>query len=177
VSNTAVLGISTPLSDDNYYSQLSELKNENEKPLFKTLSINLICDACRKKDENAIQCVHRLASLPAWKSQKNQEKVKRIMASVPELYAREALGVTTSEKFGVFSKQQASAITRMHVEEVDTAYPIFVIIDPTGGGMSKMAMMSIGFSNGKSYIIVSMQRGTQHPGQTQKRLFRAPLPP
>jgi len=172
-----VLGISTPLSDDNYYSQLSELKNENEKPLFKTLSINLICDACRKKDENAIQCVHRLASLPAWKSQKNQEKVKRIMASVPELYAREALGVTTSEKFGVFSKQQAAAITRLSKKKLDMTMPIYVVIDPTGGGMSKMAMMSIGFSDDKDYVIVSRQRDKPRLLQKQMHLCRVLFPP
>ena len=31
-SDRAVLGISTPLGEDNYYSQLSNLLDENERP-------------------------------------------------------------------------------------------------------------------------------------------------
>lgn len=85
VSNTAVLGISTPLGDDNYYSQLTQIKDENNKDLFRSLSIELICPACKAKDADAVECVHRLDQLPAWKSEARQEKVKRIMSTVPEL--------------------------------------------------------------------------------------------
>ena len=81
VSNTAVLGISTPLGEDNYYSQITMLKDESKRPLFKSLSIQLICDACRENDKDALSCVHRLDLLPQWKSQGRQEKVKRIMES------------------------------------------------------------------------------------------------
>lgn len=85
VNNTAVLGISTPLGEDNYYSALTTLKDENGLPLFKSMSIELVCPMCRKKDENATQCVHRMDILPPWKSQGRQEKVRRIMESCPEL--------------------------------------------------------------------------------------------
>ena len=33
--------------EDNYYSQMTLLKDENKRPLFKSLSIQLICDACK----------------------------------------------------------------------------------------------------------------------------------
>ncbi len=51
VNNTAVLGISTPLGEDNYYSALTGLKDENELPLFRSLSVELVCPVCRKKNE------------------------------------------------------------------------------------------------------------------------------
>lgn len=155
MSNTAVLGISTPLGEDNYYSQLSSLLDENDRPLFKTMTINLVCDVCRRADASMLQCVHRLSQLPAWKSQANQEKVKRIMASVPELFAREALGVVTSERFGVFSPAQAKFIQNLPVAAPSPLLPMFTVIDPTGGGDSKLAMISLGITDQRHLTIVS----------------------
>jgi len=147
VANTALLGISTPMGEDDYYSQLTKLKDENDRPLFKSLSIELCCPVCRAKDANATQCVHRIDMLPEWKSEGRHEKVKRIMASVPELYMREALGVVASEKFGVFSSLQTGKLAAclQSGSEISTSfsnYPVFVVVDPTGGGSSKLALIS-----------------------------------
>tara|TARA_Y100000114_G_scaffold74234_1_gene68078 strand:- start:336 stop:599 length:264 start_codon:yes stop_codon:yes gene_type:complete len=86
--------------------------------------------------------------LPEWKSEGRHEKVKRIMASVPELYMREALGVVASEKFGVFSSNQVAKIgTSLQSGESISGYirdyPVFVVVDPTGGGSSKLALISV----------------------------------
>ena len=152
VANTALLGISTPMGEDDYYAQLTKLKDENERPLFKSLSIELCCPACRAKDATATQCVHRIDMLPEWKSEGRHEKVKRIMASVPELYMREALGVVASEKYGVFSSSQTSKLagslsglkgTTTNIEKSSSEYPIFAVVDPTGGGSSKLALISV----------------------------------
>lgn len=178
VSNTAVLGISTPLGEktgittlhcplkltfcetwlsgeDNYYSQLSSLQDENKRPLFKTMTISLVCDVCKKSDSSMLQCVHRLSQLPSWKSQANQEKVKRIMSTVPELFAREALGVVTSEKFGVFTPVQTKHLLHLPVSAINNQFPIFVVIDPTGGGSSKLALVTMGLTSSKQLSIVS----------------------
>ena len=87
VANTALLGISTPMvtcphapdiahepppypnntpysGEDDYYAQLTKLQDENDRPLFKSLSIELCCPACRAKDATATQCVHRIDMLP-----------------------------------------------------------------------------------------------------------------
>mgnify|MGYP004205487419 CR=1 FL=1 len=152
VANTALLGISTPMGEDDYYSQLTKLSDENERPLFKSLSIELCCPACRAKDATATQCVHRIDMLPEWKSEGRHEKVKRIMASVPELYMREALGVVASEKFGVFTSGQtnklAASLSGMSGTEEKmgakfNGFPVFVVVDPTGGGSSKLALISM----------------------------------
>lgn len=53
---------------------------------------------------------------------------------------REALGVTTSEKFGVYTSTQVShlrdllATPALEAPTRDT--PLFVVVDPTGGGSS-----------------------------------------
>lgn len=47
VKDTAVLGISTPLDDTNFYSQMTEMKAEDGKtPLFNVITISLICEVC-----------------------------------------------------------------------------------------------------------------------------------
>ena len=114
-----------------------------------------MCDVCRRADSSILQCVHRLSQLPAWKSQANQEKVKRIMSTVPELFAREALGVVTSERFGVFSPAQTKHIANLPCKIPSDILPIFTVIDPTGGGASKLAMITLGLTAERHLTIVS----------------------
>ena len=73
------------------------------------------------------------------------------MASVPELYMREALGVVASEKFGVFTSGQTNKLatslaglngTGESMGSNMNGFPVFVVIDPTGGGSSKLALIS-----------------------------------
>lgn len=163
VNNTAVLGISTPLGEDNYYSALTNLKDENERPLFRSLSVELVCPVCRKKDENQMSCVHRMDVLPPWKSQNRQEKVRRIMSSCPELFMQEAMGIVVSSRNGVFTKAQTQNLkdgleaTEKDLEpiKIGTGWPIFICIDPTGGGGSKLALVSFAVHAG-NFIVVSI---------------------
>tara|TARA_E500000331_G_scaffold338146_1_gene367061 strand:+ start:1697 stop:2113 length:417 start_codon:yes stop_codon:yes gene_type:complete len=99
--------------------------------------------------------------LPPWKSQGRQEKVKRIMASVPELFMQEAMGIVVSSRHGVFSKIQTEnmaaglrAKTELGPVRVNREDPIFISVDPTGGGASKMALVSFAVREGV-YITVS----------------------
>ena len=72
------------------------------------------------------------------------------MASVPELYMREALGVVASEKFGVFTSAQTTKMaTSLRADQGETVgpspsdFPVVVVGDPTGGGSSKLALISV----------------------------------
>jgi hypothetical protein len=46
VVNTAVLAISSPDDDQNYYSELLELKTKDGQSFFKVIKIGLACDRC-----------------------------------------------------------------------------------------------------------------------------------
>jgi hypothetical protein len=46
VINTAVLAISSPDDDQNYYSELLELKTSTGETFFKVIKIGLACDSC-----------------------------------------------------------------------------------------------------------------------------------
>ena len=69
--------------------------------------------------------------------------------------AREALGVVTSERFGVFTPRQAAYLLEMPIQAPSEHLPIFTVIDPTGGGMSKLAMATFGLTRDKNLTIVS----------------------
>ena len=77
------------------------------------------------------------------------------MSAVPELFAREALGVVTSERFGVFTQRQSAHIASMPAVPASAVLPIYTVIDPTGGGMSKLAMATIGITVDRKLSIVS----------------------
>ena len=146
----------------NPIQKLKRDQDENKRPLFKSISIELICKACKAKNSEATKCVHKLDMLPSWKSEARQEKVRRIMETVPELYMREALGVATSERFGVFTSNQLSTLgelisvgsKRTQIARDDT---IFVTVDPTGGGSSKLAIISAMCHEGKFTLVGTMK--------------------
>ena len=59
VKHTAVLAISTPDDEFNYYTQLLELG------LFKVIKIGLTCEAC---EAMGLACTHKIRRLPHWKT-------------------------------------------------------------------------------------------------------------
>jgi hypothetical protein len=66
VKDTAVLAISTPLDETNFYSQMLELtQDDGVTPLFNVISVSLICDECKKKDlKGQLTCPHRQNEIP-----------------------------------------------------------------------------------------------------------------
>ena len=66
---------------------------------------------------------------------------------------REALGVVASEKFGVFTSGQTSKLASClsglgdgggeAIADGTSDCPVFVVVDPTGGGSSKLALISL----------------------------------
>ena len=67
VDHTALLAISSPGDEMNYYSILQDLKNAYGDPLFLNIRIGLACDRCIADSVDV--CVHQLKRLPSWKSE------------------------------------------------------------------------------------------------------------
>ena len=80
------------------------------------------------------------------------------METVPELYMREALGVVTTSQYGVFTASQIDRFSlcvsmdskRFSGQRDDL---VFVGVDPTGGGSSKLAIISTLCSGGKLILV------------------------
>jgi hypothetical protein len=61
VKNTALLAISTPQDEFNYYTELMNMKDQFGEGLFFTIKLGLICAKCAKTGE---ACNHRLNMNP-----------------------------------------------------------------------------------------------------------------
>lgn len=148
VANTAVLGISTPQDELNYYNQLMETG------LFKCIKIGLSCDDCLSK---GVKCPHRRERLPFWKPEDKQELIEKFYGSGTanlKKLQRELYGQVASSKIYTLqhlSKNLAS-LPRMKIEK-----PLDVIhigIDPgTGGEGSDYAVVSMTYYDG--FYVVS----------------------
>lgn len=66
-----------PMEENNFFSQLLMAKKPNGAPLFKNITIELICAACR--DAKLLDCPHMASKLPSWKSAARGELVKTLM--------------------------------------------------------------------------------------------------
>lgn len=173
VSNTALIAISTPLEEQNFFSQLLTAKKPNGSSLFKVLNITLMCEKCRaeKKDE----CPHS-AALPSWKSEARGELVKELMKGNRDMWLREQVGVVTSKDTSAFD---LASVDRAFLKENRTNLEVTVIqdntvyvaIDPSGGGVSNTAI-ACGFVDSvtKNFVIMSADYG-QIDNDVQMELF------
>ncbi len=160
VDNTAVLAISTPDDEFNYYSELLELNDENGNPLFHCIKVGLQCQACIEANK---VCIHLLRKLPPWKSEGRAARVDAIMSANKEQNMRENRGVVISSRRYAFQSEWIKAF-RERPRHPFTA-PVKVLhmaIDPSGGGsMSDYAIVTCAREQGR--VIVSIQhRNTYH---------------
>lgn len=139
VKYTAVLAISTPDTEFNYYSALLEMKDpETGDTLFKTIRFELVCDRC-KNSGDAVSCTHMDHKLPRWKSSKTQAKMAAILADDPELNARENKGIIITNTRFIFNAKMVRALLeapRLPLAQGAATRPLSVTmcVDPSGGG-------------------------------------------
>lgn len=142
VNHTVTLGISTPDDENNYYSELFNIKLSDGTPLFKTVPIGLACEKCINKGK-ADKCRHRLGILPAWKSEENQELQRMILGA--EIFRREAQAEVMSSVKRAFRANLIKAwFEAPRIRLSPHQGSLFIAIDPTGGGIhsSEMAIVA-----------------------------------
>lgn len=134
VDHTALLAISSPGDELNYYSLLQDLKNQYGEPLFKNIKIGLSCQRCM--DAEIEKCTHSLKRLPAWKSEGRHELVRAIYAENQEAMKREAEGRIVSNRVFLYPKKWVELFEAR--EAAGTSYNsnqlVHIAIDPSGGG-------------------------------------------
>jgi hypothetical protein len=155
VGGTAVLGISTPQGEDNYYSELVDLVDiYDNKPIFKTIHVRQACQACIDNDI-ADKCKHLRDQLPSWKPIGNQDKVEAIMgAANKDTFIRENQGVIKGSSSCVFRKKTIEKFaSRPFYEFTRKPSIIYIGIDPSGGGdQSHYAFVSMAVENNQ-YVV------------------------
>lgn len=125
VRHTAVLAISTPDDEFNYYTALLECG------LFKTIRVGLMCMPCVAK---GIQCIHMGKHLPSWKSSENHEKVMKVMEHNKLLAAREIGGLIVTSKSFVFQTFVGPLKAAPLYQLQQKPRVLHCGIDPSGGG-------------------------------------------
>ena len=69
IGNTSFIAISTLTSDLNFYTKLiSKMDPLSGKPVFKSIQIQLACQACQDS-EKAFECMHMQHLIPRWQDQ------------------------------------------------------------------------------------------------------------
>jgi len=63
MKNAALIGISTPSDSTNFYSELTELRDETGENIFNVFPVGMICDECKGKP-NEQDCPHRTQDIP-----------------------------------------------------------------------------------------------------------------
>ena len=144
VKATALLAISTPLSQANHYSELCNSVGKDGQPVFRVVKVGLVCDACI---EAGLQdrCTHMAGVKPAWKSEEGRDVVQALYGSRSTLFQRESLGLIADDANVVFPPAAVAAMfsaARVQVTH-DSLDSIFVCIDPSGGGASEFACVSV----------------------------------
>ena len=154
MQQTALIAISTPQDATNFYSELFELKDADGEELFNTMRVSLICDACMES-EHPERCTHREHLIPPWKSTAKLKMVKDIYGDQTQLLQRESMGVITEDASSVFPQDHVEWIFKQPVGPPPTLQPsiLFCVCDPTGGGNSRMCLITFMLYRNAVYIV------------------------
>ena len=164
---TALIGISTITTEDNFFTKYLKMKDKNGDQLFSVKYIFLACEVCRENGE-AAKCTHNSFMLPGWSSARKQRTVKALMSSREDMLAREIGGVANSLYGKAFLKKLVNSFQEKPRYFVDkyVDYPaIFIAIDPNAGGSnSHFAMCTVLVHHG-IYAIIGLE---SFPSKTAK---------
>jgi hypothetical protein len=157
VVNTAVLAISSPDDDQNYYSELAELKDADGGTFFQVIQIGLACQSCIDAGK-AAKCKHKLNTLPPWKSAELQDRVERILANDEGLIARETKGLMASDNAPQYPVHHIDAFKKRPTHHFErNPIVLHTGIDPHGGGQgSDFGLTTIAYDNNKWVVSFTM---------------------
>lgn len=175
VRDTTLIGISTPLDSSNFYSQLLLATKPNGEKVFKSLTITLVCEACRSK--GLVECAHS-AALPAWKTQERSDLIKQLMSADQEKMLRENCGVVTNSTKNAFDFEliarlgQSCRAVNSSTHPINSS-PLHVLLDPCGGGGSSLAVVA-GYVNEaeKTLVILGCDASVVKNDEEQETFLR-----
>lgn len=151
MQTTALIAISTPQDNQNFYSEMFELKDAKGENFFRTIQVSLICDKCKAAGKGE-SCTHKYDLIPPWKSQSKLDMVRALYGDRAELMQRESMGAITQDANSVFNMSTIDSLMQISQMDEEPNY-VFTAVDPTGGGNSYMAIVSICMLKEKCFIV------------------------
>lgn len=100
----------------------------------------------------AAQCPHKSNSLPPWKSESRQDKIRTIMQSHMSTFIREQLGRVNSEAEHVFASFLPDLRQAPRYNLKNTPRRIDIGIDPSGCGSSEYSIVSTVVEEGRRVV-------------------------
>ena len=174
VNDTLILLISTPLNLDDIFTTLLTLRRENGTLFFHVVEIRMRCDECKKA--NVQDCKHRMGELPSWKSSKRQQDQRILMSQNPALYYREVCGEIGMPASPLLSPDDIRRfIDRPRIYLTENCTRIFTCIDPSGGGPSHLAIISMivqQIGDRSMYVIIAMDSKQVKPEEHDDFVLR-----
>lgn len=143
VKNTVLIMLSTNLGKENHYSKLFDKAKGEFEPLFLKKQVDLMCANCKAAKKDPSECNHNEHRNPSWLSGASKKRAKFFMQS-QAMYAREVLGVVTSDEDGVFDKDDLEYVFSQPRVDVkfDPTYLIVSYVD-IGAGVSETGIVSV----------------------------------
>lgn len=150
---TSVIAISTPSTEDNYYSKLRDLKTKSGVPVFSVFTAKRICPACAAEGRDS--CTHLEVDKAPWKSGGKRDIVEALYGANTTLAKRELEGTVMDDMQSAYSKRMVQATfdaPRIRLRDTISGgggggrvspKVIYIAIDPSGGGASKFSLASL----------------------------------
>jgi len=157
MKNTALMCLSSPEGENNYYSILMNFKREGtDEPFFHVVNCFQICKKCLKLERaKQINCTH-VKNTAHWLGSRKIRELKTLYKASPEDAIREFGGVVVSDHLPALPKEEIARTYKEGLSHVTTAPPqfIFTCCDPSGGGPSHMSIAS-GYYDRNGDVVVS----------------------
>ena len=125
------------------------LKKADGTPVFESMAITLVCDACLKT-EHPERCKHKTSEIPRWISSEKVEVVRTLLAEDPAMLLRESLGISADGSEKVYRNDDVEAFDQRVPDQLVwydrdhrlNVQHVFVAVDPSGGGPSAFSICS-----------------------------------
>ena len=150
---TALICISTPQDNLNFYSEMFTMKGPDGKELFRSIQVGLACAACLAAGKGD-SCTHNEDEIPPWKSREKFDMIKSLYGDRKDLLLRESVGAITEDQSSLFPSHWVDLMfNNPSCLPESAARHVIVACDPNGGGDSHMAIVSCVFNSGALHIV------------------------
>ena len=133
MEGAATICISTPNSSFNFYSELTELRDDKGDLLFNVIKVGTVCHRCLGT-ERETTCNHPTGDKPDWKRE-TSEKMRAIYGHRTTLFMREVTGnVADAENLAFEARDLKAFFKRPPAKHPHASVAkVFVALDPNGG--------------------------------------------
>jgi hypothetical protein len=159
MANTALFALSSPEGSNNYFSKLLNLKLPDGEPFFQVCDCQMICSDCRKLEmDQQILCNH-VKQTAHWLSSKKGARLKLLFAADPATAIKEFAGIVADDFVPCFPKELIQQCFSMppYVTKSTPKF-VFTTVDPSGGGMSQLAICTGYYDDDLNFVVIKKIR-------------------